>query len=981
MAPKAFDVLRYLVENAGRLVTQQELLDALWPQTYVQPEILRKYILDIRKALGDPPKKPLFIETLPKRGYRFIAPVHEGSAPADPQSQSSDLTSRLVGRDAPLADLKSRLNAALRGERQFVFVTGEGGIGKTTLLDAFKQQMLVATNIRSARGQCVEGFGGKEAYYPVLDAFGELIRGSGGAHVIEILAAHAPTWLIQFPSAVKAERREMLHRENLGANRERMVREICEALERLTVDEPLVLILEDLQWVDDSTLDLISALARRRGPAKLMLLGTYRPVDVILSRSPLKQLKQDLLIHRLCHEMSLERFSEHQVEQFLATEFPESDLPGVLAGTIHKRSDGNPMFMVAVLDQMRGKGLLTAEKGRWGLAVAPGQLDPGVPQTLQQLLEIQVEHLAAHEQRLLRAASVAGQRFSAWAASVMLECGAGEVEETCENLITRQQFLRRAGIQELGSRSESSQYEFRHALYREVLYQQLPVTQRRQLHSRLACQMEALREPTGAPAASELALHFEEGRDYPRAVHYLILAAMNARRRYAHDDSIRMLHHALDLLPQIAPESAGKLKIQILERISDALYAQGEMQQSADVDQLALEQAVQHRFVVAQVNSLTRLARALAFMDPDRCVAVCERACELSRTQGDRLLQARAEMLAACWRIITYGWRKEDAEICAAAREEIRRSDEVPAYHEILYAHVQFIQGDYEGAYQTAKAGIPKSIEDDSLVVYLSAHSSMTLALLQLGRLGELLQVLSTALDVAEKNRNAPWLGIFQATLAWLRFQCGDLEGARGLAENLLREYSQDPAGQIRTMALIVAAFAELESGSVDVALDRFAGVCDGAGHSRFFLDWYWRMIARFGLSNACLIKRDMERANREAELFLQSVSLGTDSALNGIAWDLKARLALTEGDGDRARECVNKGLAACSVEVPLVQWKLHATASECYRLIGDSKAAEDHRGRAAAIISGLVGSFQADEPLRESLAGSAGVRQLLRDL
>src|SRR6266403_4549952 len=78
--PKTYDVLRYLVENPGRLVTQDELLEKLWPDTYVNPEILRKYILDIRKILGDRPDRPEFIETVTKRGYRFIAPVMDASA-------------------------------------------------------------------------------------------------------------------------------------------------------------------------------------------------------------------------------------------------------------------------------------------------------------------------------------------------------------------------------------------------------------------------------------------------------------------------------------------------------------------------------------------------------------------------------------------------------------------------------------------------------------------------------------------------------------------------------------------------------------------------------------------------------------------------------------------------------------------------------------------------------------------------------------
>jgi len=83
--PKPYDMLRYLVENPGRLVTQDELLEKLWPETYVNPELIRKYILDIRKILGDRPDKPKFIETVTKRGYRFIAPVIDESATPPPE--------------------------------------------------------------------------------------------------------------------------------------------------------------------------------------------------------------------------------------------------------------------------------------------------------------------------------------------------------------------------------------------------------------------------------------------------------------------------------------------------------------------------------------------------------------------------------------------------------------------------------------------------------------------------------------------------------------------------------------------------------------------------------------------------------------------------------------------------------------------------------------------------------------------------------
>jgi len=308
------------VENPGRLVTQDELLEAVWPGTFVQPEILRKYILDIRKALGDPPKNPLFIETLPRRGYRFIATVRpQASIQIDSEPEPAE--QHLVGRGPTLAALTRHLNSALKGQREFVFLTGEAGIGKTTVLDVFEKRIAASEGLLLARGQCVEGFAGKEAYYPLLDALGQLLRGPASEAVFQVLSTHAPAWLIQFPSAVKQERREALQREIMGVTRERMVREICESIEKLAANHTLVLILEDLHWVDDSTLDVISALARRRGAARFLLLGTYRPVDVILSRSPLKGLKQDLLVRHLCHELSLERLTESEVGQFLDEKF------------------------------------------------------------------------------------------------------------------------------------------------------------------------------------------------------------------------------------------------------------------------------------------------------------------------------------------------------------------------------------------------------------------------------------------------------------------------------------------------------------------------------------------------------------------------------------------------------------------------------------------------------------------------------------
>ena len=606
--PIPFAVLRYLVEHAGRLVTHDELLNAVWPETYVQPEVLRRYILEIRRALGDKAGKPRFVETLPKRGYRFIAPVTE-SADAPPAGVQPT-PAKLVGRQSALTDLDDCLKIALRGQRRVVFVSGEAGVGKTSLVDAFQQRAESVRSARVVRGQSVEGFGGKEAYYPLLEAVGQLARGDAGREVVGTLARQAPTWIVQFPSLVRPEQYATLQREILGATRERMVRELCEALEAITRTTALVLILEDLHWADHSTVDLISAIARRREPAKLLVLGTFRPADLILSGSPLKTLKQDLLLHHLGSEVALERLREPDVADYLAAEFVGSELPPGLAAVIHRHSDGNPLFMTAMLDHLAQQGVLSQAGGRWRMTVPLEAVDPGVPETLRQMLEVQLQHLSREERQLLKCASVAGQHFTAWSIATMLASDSSDVEEQCAALAERQQFLKAGGPRELPGGALTFEYEFRHSLYREVLYRHLSPTQRVNFHRLLAQGLEGLRSAGEHEAAAEIALHFEEGREYERAVQYLMLAAENATRRYAHRESIEALEHARDLLPRIARERGPELDVQLLEKIGDSHYALGDMERSAATYHAMATHAADAGLLTAQANALMRLAHS-----------------------------------------------------------------------------------------------------------------------------------------------------------------------------------------------------------------------------------------------------------------------------------------------------------------------------------------------------------------------------------
>jgi DNA-binding winged helix-turn-helix (wHTH) protein len=141
LAPKPFAVLRYLVENPGRLITHDELLDALWPETYVQPQVLRTYMLELRKVLGDDAGQPRFIQTLPKRGYRFVAQVREKAAVASHDLAKPEPDGRaapaIVGRDSELAMLHAELKHLAQDERRVVFVAGSRASEKRPLLMLF----------------------------------------------------------------------------------------------------------------------------------------------------------------------------------------------------------------------------------------------------------------------------------------------------------------------------------------------------------------------------------------------------------------------------------------------------------------------------------------------------------------------------------------------------------------------------------------------------------------------------------------------------------------------------------------------------------------------------------------------------------------------------------------------------------------------------------------------------------------------------
>ena len=234
LAPKPFEVLCCLIERPGELVTKDELLDAVWSDLHVSESSLTVAMNALRSALGDDRQAPNYIETVTRRGYRFIASVtairsSSAEKPIEEEASVSDdmadqRRSWRVGRAVPLEILESVLQQVQTGRRQVVFVTGEAGIGKTTFVQMAMERAAQRGMVALHSG-CSELFGTHEAFLPLIEALHELCRGADGPSLLKSLRDHAPTWLAQMPGFLREEDRAAFQQEVFGATRERMLRD------------------------------------------------------------------------------------------------------------------------------------------------------------------------------------------------------------------------------------------------------------------------------------------------------------------------------------------------------------------------------------------------------------------------------------------------------------------------------------------------------------------------------------------------------------------------------------------------------------------------------------------------------------------------------------------------------------------------------------------------------------------------------------
>jgi len=830
LRPKTFAVLRHLIERPGRLVTRSELLAAVWGGVHVGDALPRDSILEIRRALGDTAGAPRFIETTRGRGYRFVAAVTRGVAP--------DATGSVIGRAGELRWLRDRLARALDGERRVAFVTGEAGIGKTTLVETLCREA-EALGVRTVHGQCVEHFGPGEPYMPLLAALGDLCR-RDEASARDVLYDLAPTWLLQLPAVTGGLDVEDLVRRTQGSTRERMLREVGDAVEALTADRPLVLILEDLHWSDPSTLEALAVLARGRAPARLLAIGTYRPVDVLANGHPLRAATEELRLHRHSDELRLPYLGAGDVAAYVARRLEaEGGAVDEVAGVVHRRTEGNPLFMVGVLDDLLAGERLARVDGRWVLRAQADEI--AAPRDVRAMIDRQFDRLDEPAQRILTAASVVGVDFSTASVAAALGEPVADVETRCAALVRREQFLRPHGRTDWPDGTVAARHAFQHALYRDVVRERVTPSVRRTLHARVAERLEQAYGAHATRVAAELATHFEKAGEPVRACQWFHRAADDAASRYAYREAIDHLRSALRTLSADAG-SARHLREEFDVQVALGLLLATRGEAIADVER-ALTRAQE---IGGRLGDPNRLVYALGGMwgahfgrgEVRAARALAEQVRRLAGDSGvDGLVLAGDFTLGLT---LVYEGALAAAEEHLASALAIREPAQLAGFRRafdpggvieprvvarVYLAIVRWHRGQPDQALAeiASACDVARSLDNPYLTVVADAFG----ALVHLARreVAQLAEVSHRQIALARQHGFTQWAALGAILAGWARAVGGD--GAAGVREvrDGVAAWRATGSGIGRTHVLTILADACLASGDVDGGL---AAVVEG---------------------------------------------------------------------------------------------------------------------------------------------------------
>lgn len=748
LEPRAVKVLAYLVRNRGRVVPKEELLDKVWADVFTTDAVLKQAVSQIRRALGDAAESPRYIQTFHARGYQFIAPVREeaeeGSEgvaapknevaaaaaaprPDAPGGEAGPNYDLLVGREKELSLLRAEYGRVLAGAGQPVVVKGEPGIGKTQLARHFG---------RWARGQgaayVYARFFDYEAsrlapYETFIDLLSAALASDGRAPAPgELRGAVKARCGVELPDElfVVEDSNAQLARVGSG-DHFRIVAPLGRAFLRLAAARPVVMVLDDLQWADEVSLDCVGYLMRVRAAEPLMLVMLARAEEAFDPKHDLAGWLKRHADYRSYTSVRLQPLGEsavrEAVEEAFGGAFRAPLIPQTDTSTVFRVTGGNPYFLVETLRLLVAEGAISAEEkgkesARWqwnGIENVP------LPDSLVMAALGKLERTPSDLRELLEHAAVIGDEFRVETLARMSGRGEDELDESLREGL-------RLGVLAERGLSLGEDYRFYHTILRRVLYESTPSRRRRRLHMLAAAAIEEVHARHPERLAEALSSHYEAAGDARRAFRWSMRAWAAAAARWHWVEAVKCAERArraaerLDFRrdadyaegdttanffrpPAGSDDGPSALplheKLSMLLALCESLHAVGRNRELEPVipEALALARALGDEASEAAVHFQDGLIHS-ALSQYREAQAAVERALEIYRRLGDRLAVARARLaVVQLGRVrASMGDYEQAGELIQAVLDEEGVDEETAADAAGMLGWARALQGRYD---------------------------------------------------------------------------------------------------------------------------------------------------------------------------------------------------------------------------------------------------------------------------------------------
>ena len=578
--PRAFKVLQFLLHNPGRAIPKDELLDAVWNDCEVSQNSLTRSVAILRRLLGDDIREPRYIATVPTVGYRFVCPVKASEDPTDRHVAQDPLRAMatvradlgrltvtsttaqktafhdrmpLIGREQEFAELMRLLGEALAGRGSLVIIGGEPGIGKTHLTGAILEEGR-RRGAFGVIGHCYE-MEGSPPYVPfieILEYFAQMasregLRTSLGDDAPEVakLMPELRNMYPDIPAPIQLPP-EQQRRFLFNA-----YRSFVERSSRVT---PIVAVLEDLHWADEATLLLLQHIAQTLPTMGMLIICTYRDVELDVTR-PFARTLETLLRQKRATRMALRRLPVSGVEAMLAAMSGQKPPPS-LARFVFAQTEGNPYFVEEVFRHLAEEGKLFNETGKWLPALRVNRLQ--VPEGVRLVLGRRLDRLGVDARRVLTTAAVIGRSFSL----LLLEDLENKQPDAALDAVEEAEKAHLVVAEPAG---RDTRYRFVHELVRHTAAESLSLPRRQRLHARVAEAIERVYSANLEAHASALAHHLYEAgtaADPEKTTTYLMQAARQAMEAAGHEEALAHLDNALSLWEGAASLRVAELMFQ-----------------------------------------------------------------------------------------------------------------------------------------------------------------------------------------------------------------------------------------------------------------------------------------------------------------------------------------------------------------------------------------------------------------------------------